>query len=89
MVNEIKEKEILALKVLKEKYATKWFRYFIVGEVNLHNPDENMCYAVLTADSVEEIYDYPYPDKVKHSGGVTSGYNAPFTPEVGGVYIHA
>ncbi|MCL2223329.1 MAG: hypothetical protein FWC20_11350 [Oscillospiraceae bacterium] len=89
MVTEIKEKEVMTLPELKEKYSTKWFRYIVVGELNYKDPDKEMCYAVITADSEEELYKHPFPDKDKHNGGIDSGYNVPFTPEVGGIYAHA
>ena len=89
MVTEINEKEIMMLRELKKKYSTKWFRYVIMGDINPHNPDDDMCYTILLADSEEELYEYPNPVKGISSGGITCGNNAPFTPEVGGVYIHA
>ena len=89
MVTELIEKEIMTLPELKRKYSSKWFRYVIVGERNYKDPDKEKCYIVLTADSEEELYKYPYPDKNKHHGGVDSGYNVPFTPEAGGIYVHA
>jgi|GEM_PF-1651896 len=88
MVTEIKEKEVMTYRELRKKYSTNWFRYVIVGERDYKDPDGEMCYAVLTADSEDEIYKHPYPDKNKYSGGISSGYDVPFTPEVGGIYVH-
>jgi len=89
MVTEIKEKEVMTLHELKLRYSTKWFRYVVVGEINYLDPDSDKCYVVLVADSEDEIFNHPYPDKNKHSGGIDWGYNVSFTPEVGGVYAHA
>ena len=89
MVTEINDKEVMTLHELKKKYSTKWFKYIIVGELNLKDPGKDMCYAILTADAEDELYQAHHPDWGKYHGGVTSGYNPPFTPEVGGIYVHA
>ena len=51
MVTEINDKEVMTLHELKKKYSTKWFKYIIVGELNLKDPGKDMCYAILTADA--------------------------------------
>ena len=89
MVTVIKEKEVMTLSELKKKYSTKWFQYVILGDINYKNPDENLCYVILTADSEEEAYKAHHPDWDTNNAGITAGYNVPFTPEVGGIYVHA
>ena len=89
MATEIKEKDVMTLPELKQKYSTKWFRYVIVGEINLKDPDKDMCYVAFVADSEDELYKHPNPFRGKCSSGIASGYNVPFTPEVGGIYVHA
>jgi len=89
MVTEIKEKEVMTLHEIKMKYSTVWFRYVIIGEPNLKDPDKNMCYVAFTAESEDELYKHPNPFRGKQSSGISSGYNIPFTPEVGGIYSHA
>jgi len=88
MVTEIKEKEVMTLRELKKKFSTKWFQYVIVGDINYYDPDSEMCYVVLTADSEEEVYKAHHPDCDINHSGIASGYDFPFTPEVGGIYVH-
>jgi len=89
MVTEITSKEVMTLRELNEKFATKWFRYVIVGEMNDEDPESDMCYVVLTADTEEELYKHPYPDRNLYNGGVTTGNNVTFPLEIGGIYVHA
>ena len=90
MVKEIKKKEIMTLEELKKKYATKWFQYVIVGEINYLNPYLNMCYVIFTADSEEELFKTPTPEHAKqHNGGIASGFKVVVPKEVGGIYTHA
>ncbi|MDR2590714.1 MAG: hypothetical protein LBC71_07000, partial [Oscillospiraceae bacterium] len=87
---EIKKKEIMTLRELKKKYSTKWFRYVIVGEINLLNPDSDMCYVVCTADTDDELYRNPRPDLIEQfNGGIASGYDVEYPVEIGGIYAHA
>jgi hypothetical protein len=90
VIIEVKEKEVMTLKELKEKYSTKWFRYIIVGEMNFADPCYNMCYVVCTADSEDELYKNPRPElREQFNGGIASGYNVVVPMEVGGIYVHA
>ena len=88
MVTEINNKEILTLQELKAKYATKWFQYIIVGDMNFANPMSNTCYVVHTADTEYELYRTPCPEFEKHNGGIASGNSVVYPMEVGGVYVH-
>ncbi|MDR2572394.1 MAG: hypothetical protein LBD23_19145 [Oscillospiraceae bacterium] len=90
MVKEIKKKEIMTLRELKEKYATKWFQYIIEGEMSYTDPYSNLCYVIYTADTEEELYKIPASDVFeKHHGGFASGFNVVYPMEVGGIYSHA
>ena len=88
MVTEITDRDVMTLRELKKIYATKWIRYVIVGDLNFKSPSDNMCYAVHTADSKEELHKHPYQDKSKYNGGIASGNRVVSQPEVGGVYVH-
>ena len=89
MVTEINEKEIMTLRKTKEKYATKWIDYTFVDEMNDDDPDSSLCYVVLVADTEEEIYRHPDPERNKRSGGICPGDKVVFPMEVGGIYAHA
>jgi hypothetical protein len=89
MVTEIEKKEIMLLRDMKEKYATKWFCYNIEGEMNLHDPDSDLCFVVYVADTEEEVYAAYYPELNMVNGGIASGYDVVFPAEVGGIYVHA
>ena len=89
MVTKINEKEIMTLRELKRKYATKWFDYVLVDDMDDDDPEASLCYAVLIADTEEEIYSYPDPERNKRSGGISSGDRVVFPMEVGGIYVHA
>jgi len=89
MVTEITENEIMTLRELKEKYIDKWFRYVIVDEADDYDSESDMCYVVITADTEEELYKHPYPERNKRRGGIATGDNVVFPLEVGGIYVHA
>ncbi|MDR2600063.1 MAG: hypothetical protein LBC73_07285 [Oscillospiraceae bacterium] len=90
MVKKIKKKDIMTLQELKTKYATKWFQYIIVGEVNYTDPYSNLCYAIYTADTEDELYKIPTSDVFEqHNGGFASGFSVVYPMEVGGIYSHA
>ena len=88
MVTEITSKEVMTLREIKEKYADKWFRYVIVDDTYDEDPEDRMCYVVLTADTEDELYKHPYPDKNKLRGGISTGDDVEFPMEVGGIYVH-
>ena len=85
MVTEINEKEIMTLRDLCVKHASKWFMYVIVGEMSIEDPESDMCYVVFTADTEEELYNHPYPERNIHNGGVSYGDKVEFPAEVGGM----
>ena len=89
MVTEITDKEVMSLRRLKEKYATKWFDYVLVDGMNDNDPDASLCYVVLIADTEEEVYNHPDPKRNMRSGGIGSGDKVVFPMEVGGIYVHA
>ena len=88
VVTEIIEKEVLTLRELKKKYATKWFDYVFVDEVD-DEPESSLCYVVFVADTEEEIFRHPDPERNMRSGGISFGYSVIFPMEVGGIYVHA
>jgi len=89
VVTEIKNKEVMTLRELSVKYANKWFMYFVVGEMNIDDPESDMCYAVFIADTEDELYNHPCPERNKHNGGISYGDKVEFPMEVGGIYVHA
>jgi len=89
MVTEITDKELMTLKELRKKYDKKWFRFIIVGDMNDDDPESDMCYVVITADTEDELYGHPYPDRNLYNGGICTGINVIFPLEVGGIYVHA
>jgi len=89
MITEVTSKETMTLRELKEKYATKWFRYVIVNETDCDDPESSVCYVVYIADTEDEIYKHPDPERNKRRGGISTGDNVVFPLEVGGIYVHA
>jgi len=89
MVKEITDNEVMTLQRAREKYATKWFDYVLVDGMNDNDPDASLCYVVVIADTEEEIYSHPDPERNLRSGGVSSGDKVVFPMEVGGIYVHA
>jgi len=89
MITEISKKEIMTLQEAKRKYATKWFDYVLVDDMDDDDPEASLCYVVLVADTEEEIYNHLDPERNKRSGGISSGERVVFPMEVGGIYVHA
>lgn len=92
MVTVIKKQQIMTLRQLKEKYATKWFRYVIVDETETvaGEPESIMCYVVYVADTEDEIYRHPYTEEnTKLVVGVDAGDRVEEPMEIGGIYVHA
>jgi len=88
VVTEIKEKNITTLRKIKEKYATKWIDYVFVDEMD-DDPESSLCYVICIADTEEELYNHPDPERNTRSGGITPGDKVVFPIEIGGIYAHA
>lgn len=91
MITEIKDREILTLQQQKEKYSTKWIRYVIVDENESveGEPESIMCYVAYIADTEDEIYSQPNPERNTRSSGIATGYSVVFPMEIGGIYARA
>lgn len=88
VVTVIKKKEIMTLRELKEKYATKWICYEYIDD-DMEGAESALCYAVYVADTEDEIYQHSDPSFTMRRGGIVAGYSVVFPMEIGGIYVHA